>query len=195
MPIAMPVKLLRAASAELVSAHIIRDLPFASLGPVESLWSPFRVQLAAEHNNPFWSWARKAAHPARWRIVGLECDGEMQGLAAVLRQPVPSRPDPLASCLILDILEAAPWNLRQHTTQPRFLGVGSQLVADVVRASRDSGHQGRVGLHALPQAERFYEDHCGMTRWGDDPQYGGLVYFEFTMDQAREFLDELEARS
>ncbi len=58
--------------------------------------------------------------------------------------------------------------------------------------SRDAGHGGCVGLHALPQAERFYEERCGMTRWGDDPQYGGLAYFEFTIEQASRFLAESE---
>jgi len=47
--------------------------------------------------------------------------------------------------------------------------------------------EGRVGLHALPQAEEFYRK-CGMTPIFRDPQHEDLVYYEFTKNQAQLFL-------
>ena len=57
-----------------------------------------------------------------------------------------------------------------------------------MRASVDEGFHGRVGLHSLPQAEEFYEQKCGMTRIGVDPDYESLSYFELTQERAAEIL-------
>ena len=40
------------------------------------------------------------------------------------------------------------------------------------------GFDGRVGLHALPEAEAFYRRQ-GMPDYGPDPDKDGLVYFEY----------------
>ena len=37
-----------------------------------------------------------------------------------------------------------------------------------LQLSRGEGFKGRVGLHALPQAEQFYREKCGMTPLGKD---------------------------
>ena len=44
--------------------------------------------------------------------------------------------------------------------------------------SQELGYQGRVGLHALPEAEGFYR-RIGMPDYGSDPEKEGLVYFEY----------------
>ena len=41
------------------------------------------------------------------------------------------------------------------------------------------GFGGRVGLHSLEQAERFYQEGCRMMRIGTDPVYYRLAYFEY----------------
>lgn len=58
-----------------------------------------------------------------------------------------------------------------------------------VEQSEEEGFHGRVGLHALPQAERFYAEVCGMTPLGPDPGAQNLIYFELGAQKAREFLD------
>lgn len=91
--------------------------------------------------------------------------------------------------LYLKYLETAPWNLAVNDIGqiPKFSGVGRQLMEVGVRLSEALDFRGRIGLHALPQAEGFYR-HCGMTEVGQDAQYDHLRYFEMTEEQARAFL-------
>jgi hypothetical protein len=49
------------------------------------------------------------------------------------------------------------------------------------------GHR-RVGLHSLTQAEDFYDARCRMTKTGPDPDYYDLTYFEYTGQQAADWL-------
>ena len=95
------------------------------------------------------------------------------------------------SVVYLDYLEAAPWNLKSPLAAARFKGVGIALLADAVRLSIETGLDGRMGLHSLPQAEPFYT-RCGMIRVGEDPDYYGLPYYEYTGPQAAEWLASME---
>lgn len=124
---------------------------------------------------------------------GIRCQNRYQGLIAVLTKPRPSRLDPSSSpVLYVDYLEAAPWNLKDMTATPRFLGVGTRLIVEAVLLSREAGLSGRIGLHALPQAEDFYQTRCGMTRLGPDESYYDLPYFEYTELQAIQKLHSLK---
>lgn len=90
----------------------------------------------------------------------------------------------------VDYLETAPWNwhLPHLGQEGEFTGLGGRLVHVAIHQSLAEGFHGRVGLHALPQAERFYERTCGMTRLGPDPDHQQLVYFEFSREQAAQFV-------
>jgi hypothetical protein len=57
-----------------------------------------------------------------------------------------------------------------------------------VQLSIDEGFKGRIGLHSLPGARGFYEEKCGMTVIGPDPQKQNLIYYEFNSEQANAFL-------
>jgi hypothetical protein len=105
---------------------------------------------------------------------------------AVLRTPQPGK---LSSeqVVYVDYVESAPWNIRGATATPRFFGVGTVLIAEAVHLSLEMGLAGRVGLHSLPQAEAFY-NRCRMTRIGPDQAYYDLTYFEFTSQQASDWL-------
>ena len=72
-----------------------------------------------------------------------------------------------------------------------YSGCGTQLIAAAVGRSIDMGCFGRVGLHALKQSEHFYEKRCGMSRVGPDAEYDGLVYHEFTPEQAAQFMQRV----
>jgi hypothetical protein len=87
----------------------------------------------------------------------------------------------------VDYVESAPWNLKGYADVPRFLGVGTILIAEAIRLSLEMGLEGRVGLHSLPQAEAFYAK-CQMTRVGPDPAYYELTYFEYASQQATAWL-------
>jgi hypothetical protein len=113
---------------------------------------------------------------------------------AVLSKPRKAelRADP-GPILYVDYLETAPWNLKGLPQPPRFLGVGTVLIIEAVKLSEENGWRRRVGLHSLPQAERFYETRCKMTRIGCDPYYLNLTYFEYTEEQATNWLKEVGA--
>ena len=70
------------------------------------------------------------------------------------------------------------------------MGVGTVLVAEAVHLSLDTGLEGRIGLHSLPQAEAFYRSRCRMTELGQDIEYFDLTYFEFAGQQAIEWLED-----
>jgi len=91
--------------------------------------------------------------------------------------------------LYVKYLETAPWNLvvKELGQQGRYGGVGPQLLRACVALSRALELRGRLGLHALPQAERFYREDCGMTDFGVDEDVEGLRYFEMTEEQATAF--------
>jgi hypothetical protein len=70
--------------------------------------------------------------------------------------------------------------------EPLYKGVGHLLLAAAINLSFNEEFSGRVGLHALPQAESWYRDVCKMTDLGPDGTK--MRYFEMTEAQARAFL-------
>ena len=111
-------------------------------------WVQARDKAAAEglasgltsFEHAHWDWRNKvhSVEAGRHMLVAVECQGEVQGLMAVLRLPVPSRrsADPL---FYVDYLESAPWNLKLLSVSPRFMGVGTVLMAEAVRLSLRCG--------------------------------------------------------
>lgn len=181
----------------LVDAELYRDFPAAELDIIESVWHEARKRAVAagigagltplEHLH--WDWRNKidSVEEGKHLLLALECEGEVQGLAAILTAPRRSRFTGEAAAYV-DYLESAPWNLKGPLTSPRFIGVGTLLIAEVVRLSLETGLDGRVGLHSLPQAESFYESRCRMTNFGEDPGYYDLTDFEFVGQDAIEWL-------
>ena len=96
--------------------------------------------------------------------------------------------------LYIDYLEVAPWNWRipEIARDGQFRGIGSVLFWHAVQQSREEGFHGRVGLHALPQAEAFYEVGCHMTPIGRDAAKQDLHYFELSQERAERFFREDE---
>ncbi len=86
----------------------------------------------------------------------------------------------------IDFLATAPWNRFRLAQDPRFKGIGRLLLAAAISLSVSEEFAGRIGLHALPQAESWYRDVCGMTDLGVDGT--SMRYFEMTEAQARVFI-------
>ena len=152
-------------------------------GSPHSLWP--------EHSH--WDWARKAAHYSglrAYQFLGVECEGAIQGLILVsLEDKTCFLPEQAGKPLAyVHYLATAPWNDPDFTSTPRFGAVGSILIAAALQLSIDNGMQGRLGLHALPQAETFYGNHVGMTDLGVDADTEGLHYFEMSPEQASSYL-------
>ena len=199
-PRSRPVKLIdgRTSSTVLVQATVVRDVPASHLLEVERIWKPAREAVAqalgltgaaVEHAD--WDWVNKVltTESRPHRIATVESGGVVQGLMAVLAEPQSTVLSPDGEPLLyVDYLETAPWNLKGLPTKPQVIGVGTDLIAEAVLMSVEAGWGGRIGLHSLAKAERFYQMSCQMTRLGEDPGYDNLVYFEFTEVQASAFL-------
>lgn len=206
-----PTRLRKRASGELVPAELHTKLDLADLLDAESAWTPWRFRLIKQLHQAavprtqwpqhwHWNWVHKllsqgvldiggALSPLR--LLGVKCEDEWQGLVLGTSLGHQSRVAKGGMDLLyLKYLESAPWNLtvREVGQEPRYSGVGRQLMELGVRLSEAMDFRGRMGLHALPQSDGFYE-HCGMTDLGEDPRVQGLRYFEMTEEQARAFLN------
>ena len=140
-----------------------------------------------------WDWRRKVealqgmlASPG----FSIVCDGLTQGLMIVDTAKHRCRIDSQGGqhLVYVEFVENAPWNRAELFTPPRYRSVGSTLIRAAVSLSEESEFHGRIGLHSLPQADKFYANTCGMTDLGTDPDREGLRYFEMTPEQARAFV-------
>ena len=171
-----------------VHATLVRNVLPSDVEAIESVWMPARRILVAASEadgshleNSHCDWVRKApqAEDGSLALYAVECESEVQGLMAISTRPREAILTEGSSLVYVEYIEAAPWNIRTKGHLPRFLGIGTALIADAVRISLEMGLGGRVGLHSLSQAERFYEQRCRMTCLGPDEDYYRLVYFEY----------------
>ena len=189
----------------MVAVELHDALRRADLELIERSWASDRARIMADllradvarrawPESLHWDWSRKASELdlLALRGFGIFCKRAWQG--AMMTRTVGHRAklveDRNKPLVYIDFLEAAPWNWRVAPIgqERRLKGVGVVLMREAVSQSIDEGFHGRVGLHALPQAEQFYSRVCGMTRVEEEPGAGPLVYFEFTRAQGRAFL-------
>lgn len=138
-----------------------------------------------------WDWKVKAE---AWRPVlgyhsfALTCGGGLQGLMWVCDFKSARLPAQFGKPVVyVEFLASAPWNRAEIQTPPRYRGVGTVMIAAAIELSRELGYRGRIGLHSLPRAERFYREACQMTELGYDAADEGLMYYETTEKQAEMF--------
>lgn len=143
-----------------------------------------------------WNWEHKSSdlqlletHACGIRIEGRWEAVVMTKVASYTARLAEQQGKPL---VYVDYLEVAPWNWRIHelAQQGEYRGLGSVLFREAVQLSKDEQFHGRVGLHALAQAESFYRDVCGMTDLGPDGAKQNLRYFEFLPSQADSYLKD-----
>lgn len=202
---ASPLKIQLRADSSWKPATLLDGMKATDLLVVENEWRPERSivmqeLLANQIDRHFWpeslhwDWSRKAPQLKLLETsgAGITCDKQWQGVmmtrtASYFARLGRDRGKPL---IYIDFLEVAPWNwvIPELGRNGRFRFVGSALFWRAVRQSEEEGFHGRVGLHALPQAESFYEERCGMTRVERDESKENLTYFEFTREQAEAFL-------
>jgi len=155
--------------------RVLRELAAAGIHDAQGGW-PESVH---------WSWAQKATSckPSRLealgdvRLFGVEATGRWQALLFGLCEGHGTRLGTRNRPLVyVDFIETAPWNwdIAPLGKVGRYRGAGIQLMALAVRWSGALGYQGRIGLHALPQAQVFYEQRCGMQNLGPDVNYHNL---------------------
>jgi len=187
-----------------VPAELIDSVDGNDIMRASATWKPLmeaRVQDFTQQNIPrdqwpqhaHWDWEIKASHVAgllAYQILGIECEGEMQGLMLVATAGKTCwLPAQMGKPIVyVHFLATAPWNDPDFTVLPRFGAVGKIFLAAAIQLSIDNGFKGRIGLHSLPQADAFYTG-CGMTDLGRDPSPGmqQLRYYEMTPEQAQAF--------
>ncbi len=201
-----PVYLKDRRTGQLVEATLIDGVTRGEVEQTESVWRPFldeqvkRMQEAGvprsrwpQHRH--WDWRQKQETTElylAYRMFGIQCRSEMQGLMLVLTAGKQARVDSQRGkpLVYIHFLAAAPWNLASIVGEPRYALVGSVLLATAIHLSREEEFQGRISLHSLPQSDIWYRDACGMTDLGPDPAVQNLHYFEMTPEQASQFLKE-----
>ena len=153
------------------------------LDQIETIWKA--MLLALQQPDKAWNWdykLRLATNEDRFEAYVVEVDEIAQGVILIetqwhrslLNRPLSARP-PL---VYVEYLATAPWNRKPIEDPPFYTGIGGTLMAFVRTRSAVLGFDGRVGLHALPEAEAFYQRQ-GMPDYGPDPDKDGLVYFEY----------------
>jgi len=198
-------QLIDGASGLPVEAQLHHAMTAQDLLLVERVWSAHRARLMASllqagvmrrdwPQSLHWDWSLKARELKLLvnSASGLVCQGEWQGLMITKTQPYQTRlaRDLGRPLVYVDFLEVAPWNwpISQLQQRARWKACGSVLLRHAVAQSKREGFHGRLGLHALPQAESYYE-RCGMTRVAVDATKEDLAYYEFGRNEAQHFLE------
>jgi len=155
----------------------------AHLSQIETIWKG--MLLALQEPDKAWNWAYKlrlATDEAGFEACVVEVDGLAQGVILIEtqwhRSQLNGRISARLPLVYVEYLATAPWNRRGIEDPPFFTGIGGTLMAFARNRSAELGFDGRVGLHALPEAEAFYRRQ-GMPNYGPDPDKDGLVYFEY----------------
>ncbi len=181
------------SSGQLVEADLVDSIESNHLDDFERLWKSHPGIQHEQHGH--WDWRDKLANLSGqlgYQFFALECSGKTQGMMIVNTMKRCRLPRQANKHLVyVEYLETAPWNRWSVANNPEYKGVGTVLIAAAIQLSIDEGNHGRIGLHALPQADTFYRDVCGMTDLGPDTSYSRqhpLTYFEMTASQAATFL-------
>lgn len=180
------VDIKQAVSAELLT------MSDKHLADFETFWKP-RLQNTNEEDK-HWDWIKKRrvtdVSPSYERYA-IECTYITQGLMLLEIDYHRSQLEPGKNLVYLDYLSTAPWNRPSIQNPPTYRGIGTALFTFALERSVSLEYKGRVGLHALPKAEKFYKQ-LGMTDCGIDANKQSLRYFEISTDKAVEILANCE---
>ena len=181
------------------SASIFRGLDDKNFQDFEKVWKPELEKRAAEFTtwkeqakgnvqDAHWDWVGKAKNDAVYESFAIECDGMTQGLMLVAMAPHFGRLESqhgLDLCYI-ELIASAPWNRVKFSKTPKYKGGGRILLATAISLSVELELKGRIGLHSLPESEKWYDEQ-GMRRCGVDTDKE-MQYFEMTEEDAEKYL-------
>ncbi|QWW71169.1 GNAT family N-acetyltransferase [Rhizobium sp. WYJ-E13] len=198
--------LLDRRTGKFVEAQVVSPAGSSNVADIDASWRPL-MQARIEHlraqnrlNNEsigenelqdaHWRWSEKvemSSNRLDRQSFAIVAEGATQGLMLVTTAGFAREPTQHGKPLVtIDLLATAPWNRRRFDPAPRFKGVGRIMMVAAISLSVQEEFSGRVGLHALPQADAWYRDTVGMTDLGIDETR--MRYFELTEAQARAFL-------
>jgi len=178
-------------NGQLVEAQLC-DMAQRHLNDFNHIWKSILLELNAE--DAFWDWTRKkrlSLSDNRYEAYAVEYEELAQGLLWIETQWHRSQWAVGQPLVYVEALAAAPWNRRSLNPEPWLQGVGTVLLQFARQRSRALGYQGRLGLHALPGSESFYESR-NMVNFGYDDDRE-MVYFEYgVINPPRRWEDEDE---
>ncbi|UTW59042.1 hypothetical protein KFE96_01675 [Kordiimonas sp. SCSIO 12603] len=203
------VPLLNRITNKFVNVDIFRGFDEGNRSDIESKWKPEfqkKTDLAEKHGlsreqinaqDAHWEWVSKAEraeqNPLVYDIFVLEHQKQTEALMLVQKGGINCFCRSIAHKgmpqVYVDLLATAPWNRPMISNNPILKGAGQALIGVAVSLSLEEELQGRIGLHSLSGAETFYRDVLKMEDLGEDKNYYGMRYFEFTEALASEFLN------
>lgn len=145
----------------------------------EGIWRD--ILQALGQDDAFWSWATKkrlSLSDERFEAYAIEFEGLTQGLLWLETQWHRSWLNSVHRIVYIEALASAPWNRQSLADPPYLYGVGTALLLIARQRSVALGYEGRIGLHALPASEAFY-NRRNMMDYGQDPDKEDLRYFEY----------------
>lgn len=167
---------LRQSNQQLAEVFIC-DMQARHLNDFNTLWRAMLEALQAD--DAFWDWARKkrlALSDDRYEAYAVEFQDLTQGLMWIETQWHSSRMAAGHPLVYVAALASAPWNRRLANPEPWLQGIGTLLLQFARQRSVQLGYGGRLGLHALPGSESFYNSK-NMMDLGYDSD-AEMTYFE-----------------
>ncbi|MGI8934225.1 MAG: hypothetical protein ACR2FS_09150 [Phormidesmis sp.] len=151
------IRLLRGVDEQPVDATLV-SLTQKHVDHFTTQWQTALIESMQE--DKYWDWAFKQRIADTYdnqEGYAIECNGDTQGLIMLETQQHRSVLVPHEPLVYVAALSSAPWNRKQIQNPPLFKRVGTLLLNFSRVRSLALGYKGRVGLHALPNAEGFYE--------------------------------------
>jgi hypothetical protein len=178
------VQLMRGTDGQTAAAGLT-EIAQRHIDDYQNLWHELLQRYQQE--DKFWSWAFKQQvflSQNNYEGYAIEVAGRTEGLMMIETQQHRSQLAVGQPLVYIMSIASAPWNRRLILRPPEFQGVGTALLLFARQRSIDLGYGGRVGLHALPDAERFYENRHMIQIDPDpeeylDPDEPSLTYFEY----------------
>lgn len=184
-------------SGEVKEAELSAEISIKHLEDWHLRWRPFMIEKLKEippekhPQHQHWNWLKK--HQAldgqlSMRSYAVTSDNETQGMMWVRTTGFSQIPGANGKPIVyIEYIESAPWNVCTLQNPVKYRGIGRILLGAAIELSQKEEFKGRIGLHALSQAEPFYHG-CGFSDLGVDHNYHNLRYYEMTEQQARQFL-------
>jgi GNAT superfamily N-acetyltransferase len=172
------IQLVRGRDNQIVEATLLSLAP-KHLDDFDNLW--LQQLLLYRQEDKYWDWVlkkRMSLNNENYESYAIEYEERTQGLMWIETQWHRSQVEVERRIVYVEALATAPWNRRTIQQPPELKGVGTLLLNFARRRSLDLGYEGRISLHALPEAQRFY-DSRNMMNFGPDPDKEDLIYFEY----------------
>ena len=201
------IKLVDGLTGQLVDAILFEGLSEKNIQDHEELWIPVlekankiskeKGERLVVAEDAHWRWSKKVNSTAgqlAFRHYAIEYENITEGLMLIALVGHQSRITPSKDIVYIDYLSVAPANRQVIQTPPKLKAIGSVFFNYAIQVSVEEGMNGRIGLHALPNAASWYRDKLGLTPFGKDFSYHNLEYFELSEKKSQKMLETLNAQ-